>query len=895
MGFFRRFVNILRPARLDREFEEELEFHRQMRLRKARERGLTEAEAERETGRRMGSLPLAKEEMRDARVIGWLDSTLRDLRHGVVLLRRDAATSALCVLVLALGIGGNAVIFTLLKAAYLDPLPFRDSGRLVAVARGENTTSSNPSVRESWEIRARSRTLEQVAFAGYRDMQLSGSGEPVRVYTAHVTASFFPVLGVAPGKMLGRTFLEDDNQPGRVPSVILSNAFWRSQLNADPGVTGRTLRLDGQAAQVVGVLPPDFHFDYPTLQIQEPVDVYFALPLGSSPPDQWGGAMRDVVIARLRDGVTLPQVETEMRDIGAALVRDHPEVYHVRSQPPGRDGSPAPKGPPPVLTFQALPLRDAIVGPQRALLGLLSGAVIVLLLIACANTAQLLLARSLRRGREVAIRAALGASRLRLIRQFLLEGLVLAACGAAAGLLLTGWLTRLLVALLPVRNPLLESAHLDVRVVGFTCVLAAISALIFAIVPAIKGSRWTPGPSLTSPVSTSEGSRWRHGMIALEAALSVFLLCGAGLVAQNLWTLITTPTGFDPNHVLAMQLKLPSGQTQLSNAKKSQMFQEYLERIAAIPGVESAATITSPPMHRGISGPTEISGVREPSGALKSVISDIHQVSPDYFRTMHIPLLAGRTFRSDDVLGRPLVQVVNEEFARQFGFTPNDAVGHETWEPGTSIPIVGVVGNVRTRGLDAAPYPEAYLSSAQMPAATVYLVVRSAIPPAQLVRQVKTAVASSNADQAVYGVLTMDELIADSVTQPRFSAYLIGAFALLAVTMAAAGMYSVISCLVTQRTSEIAIRMALGAGRSDILRTVMGATSVWVVAGLAGGVGLGLAARNAVRSLSSSVAQGSVWMYAGVVLFFFVVTLVSAYMPMRRASRLDPAAALRCE
>jgi predicted permease len=385
-------------------------------------------------------------------------------------------------------------------------------------------------------------------------------------------------------------------------------------------------------------------------------------------------------------------------------------------------------------------------------------------------------------------------------------------------------------------------------------------------------------------------------MIALEGALSVFLLCGAGLVAQNLWTLIATPMGFDPSHVLAMRLKLPGGHDDFADRKAGVVFQEYLDKIAAIPGVDSAATVTGPPLRPARIGNAELVGVTEANGQLKIVWSNNHLVSPDYFRTLRIPLLVGRTFRRGDAGRAITVAIVNEEFARRFGLGA-DVVGKQLDEGPVDPPItiVGMVGNVRTSGLGTAPDPEVYLSSLQLDWSNVYLVVRSALPPAQLLKQVKAAIGSANPGQAVFGVLTMDELIADAVTEPRFEALLIGAFALLAVLMAAAGMYSVISCLVSQRTSEIAIRMALGANRGAIIRTVLGTSMAWVVAGLACGLGLGLATRTTVRSLSDATVKGSPWMYVTVVAFFFAMTLVAAWLPMRRASRLDPAAALRCE
>ena len=475
------------------------------------------------------------------------------------------------------------------------------------------------------------------------------------------------------------------------------------------------------------------------------------------------------------------------------------------------------------------------------------------------------------------------------MRQFLLEGLVLACCGGIAGLLVAGWMARVLVRLLPVRSPLLASAHVDAHVVGFTLVVSMISAIAFAIIPAIKGSRWTPGPSLSARVATGEGNRWRHAMIAVEAALSMFLLCGAGLVAQNLWRLISTPVGFDPTHVLVMRLKLPLGKVEQPDPRAGKVLEGYVEKIEAIPGVEAAATVTGPPLRpaRG-GGPVQLIGVADPG-----TMSWSHQITPDYFRTLGIPLLAGRTYRLSDAGPKITVAIVNEEFARHFGLGPN-VVGKQIADPEGPITIVGLVGTVRTRGLETKPFPECYYSAQQISWPNVYLLVRSALPSGPLLRQVKAAIVSVNPDQAVFGVQTMNELVADSVVEPRFDVYLIGVFALLAVAMAA-GMYSVISFLVSQRTSEIAIRMALGASRTAITGTVLGTTSAWVMAGLAAGLGLGLAASTTLRSLTDTEAAGSPSMYAGVVLFFMAVTLLAAYLPARRASRLDPAEALRCE
>ncbi|HLG98787.1 MAG TPA: ADOP family duplicated permease [Bryobacteraceae bacterium] len=807
-------------------------------------------------------------------------SIASDIRSGFLLMRRDRGASALIVLVLAIGIGGNTAIFTLLKAAFLDPLPYPGAGRLVTIMENNGWT---PSVSEFLQIRERSRTVEQLAFAEHRDMQVTAGGEPVRVFAARVSASFLPLLGA--GVALGRTFSDDDNQPGRTPAVILTDTFWRSEMSGDPRVIGRNLRLDGQTAEIVGILAPNFQFDYPTLRIPEPVAVYVAYPIEREAPLRFSGSGQGIavrVLGRLTPNAILGQAQAEMRNIGRALVREFPIAYRTRDGRPSR------------FTFDTLPLRDAIVGTQRSVLTLLLGGVGILLLIACANTAQLLLARSLRRSREIAIRAALGATRSRLLQQFLLEGLVLAVCGGAAGLLLAGLIARLVLVALPVRSPLLESAHLDWRVAAFASVASLLSGLVFASVPALKASHGTLGPSLTSRGGSGDGSRWRHMMIAVEAALSVFLLCGAALVAQNLWTLVTAPLGFNPGRVLAMQLKLPGHQQNLPDPEAKLVLQDYVHKVAAIPGIEAAATVTGPPLRPSRGGPLEIVGQTEKSGGLRTVMALSSQVSPDFFDVLRIPILAGRSFRESDCGSHIDVAIVNQEAARRFGLGL-EIVGRQIADPAGPIEIVGVVANVRARGLDSAPFPEVYIPSRQLSWANAYLLVRSKLPAGQTVNQIKAALQSSNPDQAVFGVTTMQNMLSDAISEPRFNAWLVGTFALLAVVMATAGIYSVISFLVSQRSTEIAIRIALGATRANIARTVLGATSVWVCAGLACGLALALAARNLVRSLSNVAVQGSPWIYAAVALFFFAVTLAGALAPVRRANQTDPAAALHSE
>ena len=816
----------------------------------------------------------------------WLTSSLRDLRHGVVLLWRDAGVSAAIVLVLALGIGGTSAIFTLLDAAFVAPLPYRDATALVTVLERHSKLfidefGPDPSISEFLEIRDRSRTLSQIAFIDHRDFQLVGGSEPLRVFAARVTASFFPLLGV--NASLGRTFSEEENELGWDRVVVLSHAFWASRMGADPNVLGRTLQLNDNLFTVVGVLPAGFSFDHPTLGVPERTEIYVPFPMQESYPlhSSISGLDQPVrVIARLSAGTALKGAAAELQNIADSLAQEHPSEYL------GPDGGPS------GFTLRALPLRDAIVGTQRSLLWLLLGSVCVLLMIACANTAQLLLARGLRRSPEVAIRAALGASRSRLIRQFLLEGLVLALCAGVSGLFLSAWLARLIVRFLPVSSPLLESVHMNAHIVEFTLLVSFSSALIFATVPAVKGSKWNLGAGLTVRMP-GRRNRWGYAMVGLEVALSVFLMCGAGLVGQNLRSLILTPAGFDPSGVLVMQMRLSPQRERAIRPIASIAYQEYLARIAATGGVDAAAIVTGPPTRPSSGAFFALVGNPDSSGPSSQQPAFVHKISSDYFRTLRIPLVAGRTFRDDDILGRPGVVIVNQEFVRRLGISQNP-IGRKIG-PGEPFTIVGVVGDVRMRGLETAPFPEVYYSYLQVFDPNIYLVVRSQMPQGQLVSSVKSAIRSSDSDQAIFNVSTMEELFASSLAEPRFQTLLIGAFALLALAMAAGGMYSVIGCLVSQRTSEIAIRIALGASRSAIARTVLGNVSAWIVAGLGVGLGLGLIASAPIRELSNSEVTGSLPMYLMVVVFSLVIPLAAAYAPVRRASSLDPAVALRNE
>jgi putative ABC transport system permease protein len=444
-----------------------------------------------------------------------------------------------------------------------------------------------------------------------------------------------------------------------------------------------------------------------------------------------------------------------------------------------------------------------------------------------------------------------------------------------------------------VRSPIFDRAALDVRVVAYTMAVSFLCTLLFALVPAVKGSLWTPGQALIARTAIGQGNRWRHAMMAVEAMLSVVLLSGAALLGQNLWKLVSTPAGFNLDHLWSMRLRLPFRHEQALAPMPSRAYRAYLEKISATPGVDSAAMVTGLPIRGAVQRGILLDGDSDDLATLRRQSAWYQIVSPEYFRTMGIPMIGGRTFRDDDIGGRPEVVIVNEEFVRRYS-KGRDILGR-TIGRGRPQTIVGVVGDVRMSAQTTAPQPQLYASYLQSYEPNITLVVRSSLPAAELLTRVKQAIHAAYPDQAVFNVMSMDEVLTNSVAEPRFHAFLIGMFAVLALAMAGSGMYSVISCIVGQRTGEIAIRIALGAGGVDIIRTVLGATATWLVGGLAAGVALGAASSSAVRKLSQSSVSASPSLYAAVVLFFLTVTLLAVCIPMRRASRMDPAIALRCE
>jgi predicted permease len=806
----------------------------------------------------------------------WEDDMFQDLRYGVRMLAKNPSFTVVAVLTLALGIGANTAIFSVVNALLLRPLPYQNPDQLVWV--GEVSAQSSTEVVPGphfLEWSEQSQTLEQIAAYNPAHLTLTGAGEPERLDGVRVSAEFFSTLGVQP--RLGRNFLPAEDKPGGDPAVIIGDGLWRRRFSSDPDIIGRSIALDDQSYTVVGVLPSDFRFILP-------VDV--CVPQALDPSQERGNQQIKIlnVIGRLQPSVTRQQAQSELEAIRSRFESSKP------AQLPLLDGD-----------VRVSSLHQKLVGDTRRLLFILLGAVALILFIACANVANLLLSRAVARRKEVAIRSALGAGRLRLIRQMLTESLLLGIGGGVLGLLLAFWLTKVLIALASSGTlgeiSRVASVDIDVRVLGFTLFISLLTGTLFGLVPAFQLSR----PSLNAFKEGWRGSGFhrgglRHLLMVTEVALALVLLVGAGLLIRSFANLLEVNPGYRSENLLTMRISLSSPRYD-QRSQREAFYREVLERVSSSPGVESVGAINHLPL-----ADVQFGGWLRIPGRAQTSTNDqpptpIAVVSPDYFRVIGIPLRAGRVFGEHDNAESPRVVILSEALARGL-FPDEDPLGKHVWVPGPGKgnPIViGIVGDVRHRGLDQDVMPQVYLPYQQLGPATMTLVISSPIDASSLASVVRDQVLAINSALPVYEVQTMEERLASAVSPRRFSLVLLGGFALLALALAGVGVYGVIAYAVTQRTHEIGIRMALGAQGVDVLRLLVGRGMA--VVGI--GIGLGLVgAWMSTRVLASLVFGVSVTdprTFAVVALVLTIVALFACYLPAQKATKVDPMAALRQE
>jgi putative ABC transport system permease protein len=813
-----------------------------------------------------------------------METIVQDIKFGLRMLVKSPSLSIVATIALALGIGANTAIFSVVNAVLLRPLPFPNSDQLVALFETDSQRGSvhgSHSYPNFFDLRAQNTSFEHVAAYHSSDFILTGRGEPARLQGAVVTANLFPLLRINP--LYGRTFLPDEDKPsdtGRV--VVLSEQLFRKRFNAEPSILNQAITLDGTRYTVVGVMPESFEFPIQN----DPVELWTTIAgdaAGGSPITAVRGAHFLDVIGRVKPNITVKQAQSDLSTIAARLEQQYPDTNTHKG-----------------LALE--PALQALVGDVRPALFILLGAVACVLLIACANVANLLLARATSRYKEMAVRSALGASRARVIRQLLTESILLSLVGGAGGLLLAVWWSDLLIALGKENIPRAVHVGIDWRVLGFTGGVSILTGIIFGLFPAVQSSKTELVESLKEGGrSSSEGARrnrTRNVLAVGELAIAVVLLVSAGLLIKSLWRLQNVDSGLQPENVLTFTVAVPD--TRYDAGKQVQFFSELKKRLESSPGVQSASAILPLPLSGDrysisfqIQG-REVARKDEPS-------ADIFMTGADYFRAMGIPMIKGRDFDQRDQHGAPPVVIVSEEFARQF-FPNEDPIG-KRMSPGLSTfdnersyrEIIGVVGNIRSRTLSDAPKPAYYVPLTQVPFSQMAVVVKTTQDPKSVVSAATKEVAAMDSEVPLFNVKTMREYLSASVATPRFSTTLLSIFAGVALVLTLVGLYGVMSYSVAQRTSEIGIRLALGAQSRDVLLMIVKQGSFLILLGLSIGLLGAYALTRLISSLLFGVTAKDPFTFGAAALVLGLVALLACYIPAWRATKVDPLEALRYE
>lgn len=887
-----RFARALRlwvwkPSVAD-EVDSELDFHIEMRTRELVARGMDPVLARDYAIRRFGDLSRMHTTLeqigrrRDRRELRmeWFDERRQDIVYAWRQLRRNPGFALLTVLTLGIGIGATTSIFSALHSVVLRGLPFREPERIVYVHSTLNDSDESMAAAAFSALREESRSFERLAAAEYTNFTIVGSDElPAQIGGMRVSADYFPLFGVPP--LLGRAIGPDEETPGQDAVVMLSHGVWLQRFAADSTIIGRTLQVNARQVTVVGVMPPSFGFAEGDEQMWAPL----ALTPAEREDYQKGFLQVRGLVAR---GVSLEQATTDVRAVIKRLVERQPEINRKRS---GR----------------VQPLDEAIVGPFRERLLILFGAVGLVLLIACGNVANLLLARGASRAREVAVRAAIGAGRGRIVRQLLTESAVIGVLGGTAGLLLAVWGIRLIKAVSPDGVPRLDQARLDWETVGFAFALSLVSAALFGLLPALRLSRADLHGTLkeggrgtgAAPVR----DRMRRALVVAEVALSLVLLAGAGLLIRSGIRLQQVEPGFDPVRLFTGAMTLPRVKYPTTE-HVLRTYREIHEAVARVPGVESAALAFSIPLV-GWSAQAGINPEGRPMDASEQISAEFYIATPGVFETMRIPVRAGRDFNDRDAGGSPRVAIINEVVARQ-AFSGEDALGKRIGflRDSTGAPtwweVVGIVGDVRSSGLRDEPRPALYIALPQTPDVvldanqrTMFAIARVRGEPLALTRSIQRAVAEIDPTLPLFAVTSMEQRLSDSLAGTRFNTVLLSALGVIGLVLATVGIFGVISYFVSQRTQEIGLRMALGATPRGVLVLVVEQGLRPVVLGIVLGLGASVATLRVLKSLLYDVSATDPLTLAGVALGIVGIAVVAAMVPARRATRIDPLAALR--
>lgn len=883
----RRWRALRRKTELERQLDEELRYHLDRQTEQNVAAGMSSEEAKSAALRTFGNLALSKEHCREARGVRFVEDCWQDFRYGARMLRQHAGFTLIAVLTLGLGVGANTAIFSVVNGVLLKPLPFPDPERLVIVREGRTEGGDNISYPNFLDVREQASSFAATAVYYSTDATLTKSGEPPeRLSCAVVSANIFDILGASP--IVGRAFLPEEDKLGGGPTdrpLILSQAFWRRRFNHAADVLGKQVTLNGKSYTVVGVMPESFQFPVRN----ETIDLWTTVAVDAD-PELYGGSIPtsrgyphyEGALARLKDGVTVDAAQAELAVL-AGNIRQENAWLDRRWK------------------LFATPALDQIVGDVRLALLILLGAVGLVLAVACVNIANLLVARTTLRGKELAVRTALGASRMRLARQMLTESLMLAGLGAAVGLTLALWGVGFLTSVIPDDFPRVAEVGVDWRVGIFTFSISLLAGAAFGTVPALLGASRV---DLTGALK--EGGRdnavgrtrrlTRGALITLEVALAIVLLVGAGLLLRSFVRLLRVDPGFETGQLLTFRVSLPEHAYPQGSAQIKTFYDRLLGNLRHTPGVQAASIAQALPLsgHNNSTSVT-VEGDAPPAGEKPS--ADLRFVGLDYFRTMAVELTGGRDFTARDDAAAPSVVIVNDAFVRRF-LSDGRALNRKLttgWGGSGPKEIIGVVRDVKHRGLDENARPEMYVPVAQFPINEMTVVVRTQVEPQSLSQTAQRAVRALDPDLPVYDVRTLDQYVSRSVARPRFNALLIGLFAVLALALAAVGVYGIVTHSVAERTREIGVRMALGARAPDVLLMVIKHGMRPVLIGAAIGLALAVGLARVMLTLLYDTNAYEPIVYAVVALLLICVALAACYVPARRATRIDPLDALRAD
>jgi predicted permease len=886
--------HLFRSSRADKSLDRELQFHFDQQIANYIAAGMDPEEARYAAMREFGNVTRVKEETRDVWSLTWLEQLSQDVRYGLRMLRKSPGFTTVAVLTIALGIGATTAIFSVVDATLLHPLPYPQPEQLVRIEDdlpGVGAQDVGMSVPELHDFQ-RSGIFEYVSPIGGGDVNLTGASQPVRISFLNVAPNYFAVLGVK--AQLGRTFIPEDQTPGFNLEALISDGLWKRAFAADPGILGKSLRLDNDLYRVVGVMPPGFRDPGRTPE-ERNTEIWLASGFAAppAPPPLRHDHFLQAAIARIKPGLTIIEAQRRLDALVATLQKQFPVDYPLHSG----------------WTVRLVPLKETVVGNIRQSLILLLAAVGLVLLIGCVNVANLLLARASARGREMAVRQALGAPRKRLMRQLLTESLLLSLLGGTFGLAILFCAKPFLLQIVPASLPRLNEVSINWAVLLFALGTSLVAGAIFGMAPALHAGRFDLTVALKEAPRGSTGSadqaRTRRVLVITEFALSLVLMIVAGLLLRSFWDLLNLRPGFNPQNVMAVRTWLPvpndpAADVYGSAAQEAPFLREILRRSRTLPGVEEVAIgdLAAIPLGHSWRDLNPFPMMLEDREAQTSQTPLINRstVTPEYFRLLGMTLLHGRFFSESDNETAPPVAVINEALARTYW--PNgEALGQRIKRPTDSAwtTVIGVVADARTESLAAAIVPQLYLSLYQRRTKDLAIFVSGNLDTSAIPIQLREQVQSVDPDLPVFGAQTLDEMVSASLAERRFSMEMVGLFALTALLLAGLGIYGVISYVVGERTHEIGIRLALGAQRSDILQMILRQGLGLALAGAAVGLVCALIVSHLISGLLYGVRPVDPLTFVSVAALFILVALFACYVPARRALRLDPMAALRYE